>query len=324
MIGFQFYVIAFFFLCLINSVIGVDEKKKVSEDFEKVSGKVPLESFSLHPPYLDDTWTVHMWDFGGDTVVNLEGNIRLTSSYESRSGWLWSKSMLDSDSWEIAFEFKIQTKKAALSADGLAFWYTPSTYEVGHAMGFKTTWNGLGIVMDTYDNSNYGFIFPRISAFINDGTKIYDKDTNGKNIESAGCDENIKDREYPTIARVQYRKGHFLSLEFSTEKLDEWKSCFRLEGISLPDAGYLGFTALTGGLSETHDIVNINVRSLDSEPVKNKIFGEEFMLPNVEADTSSITSFNIWTWSLVMLVAIVLALGYRYLPNMLKKDYQRF
>ncbi|KAJ1506243.1 hypothetical protein HMI54_005233 [Coelomomyces lativittatus] len=234
--------------------------------------------------------------------------------------------MIHSDSWEILVEFKITSPNIALSADGLAFWFTPSTYENGQAMGFKTTWNGLGIIIDTYDNADYGFSVPKIIGIVNDGTKKYNKDSNGKEIETASCEMDVKDQSYKTIARIRYHKDRFLSLEFSTKEQDLWKSCFHLTNVTLPSSGYLGFTGLTGGLSENHDIMYVIVRDLEettSDSIPKTQF-EDAILNYETFNTAYNSSFNLWTWSLVLIVALVVGLGYRYLPKMVRKDYQRF
>ena len=37
-------------------------------------------------------------------------------------------------------------------ADGMAFWYTSSTLELGPVFGANNYFDGLGIFFDTYDN----------------------------------------------------------------------------------------------------------------------------------------------------------------------------
>jgi mannose-binding lectin 2 len=37
---------------------------------------------------------------------------------------------------------------------------------------------------------------------------------------------------------------------------DEWTDCFTVKGISLPAAPYLGFSAMTGDVSDAHEYVS--------------------------------------------------------------------
>jgi hypothetical protein len=42
-----------------------------------------------------------------------------------------------------------------------------------------------------------------------------------------------------------------------------WKECFKASNVKLPENGYLGLTALTGGVSDLHDILSVSTYSLD-------------------------------------------------------------
>lgn len=53
--------------------------------------------------------------------------------------------------------------------------------------GSVDKFEGLGIFFDTYKNNRPGVVFPYVMAMIGDGKTSYDKDTDGKDQELAGC-----------------------------------------------------------------------------------------------------------------------------------------
>lgn len=63
---------------------------------------------------------------------------------------------------------------------------------------------------------------------------------------------NFKDKKVATKARLTYIKGKGLQLEVHFDEWDEWKTCFQVEA-ALPDAPFIGFTGMTGDLSENNE-----------------------------------------------------------------------
>ncbi|KAI9144235.1 legume-like lectin family-domain-containing protein [Paraphysoderma sedebokerense] len=169
------------------------------------------------------------------------------------------------ENFRIEFEYKIHGRGISLFGDGFAFWFTQTKGTVGPVLGSNDKWNGLGIIFDTYDNGNHGYTYPYVNGVLNDGTKTYNKDTDGKELSIGGCEADIRDRPFTTRARIKYFKGKYISLELNTKGWDEWVECFKVPNVKLPDTGYMGFSAETGGLSDNHDIITISTHTLNSD-----------------------------------------------------------
>lgn len=62
----------------------------------------------------------------------------------------------------------------------------------------------------------------------------------------------------PTKARLSYIKSKTrLLLELQTKKTDDWQKCFETS-VVLPESPHLGFTALTGDVSDNHEYVHLD------------------------------------------------------------------
>ena len=53
-----------------------------------------------------------------------------------------------------------------------------------------------------------------------------------------------------------------LRLELMYKAPEEWTECFETGPITLPNIGYLGFSAETGELSDNHDILSVSTHNL--------------------------------------------------------------
>ncbi|KAL7418348.1 hypothetical protein Q5752_006806 [Cryptotrichosporon argae] len=225
-----------------------------------IERKVALRTHSLAPPYVDSDLQNRWWDFGADAVVNTNKHVRLTQDKPSQTGWLWSRMPLTVSNWQIDFEFKVDGKAHNVFGDGFALWLTKDRAKVGPVFGSVDYFTGLGIFFDTYANSRHAYSWPRVTAMLGDGKTSYDHDHDNAANEIAGCSEHFRRRDVATKARLTYIKGKMLQLKLHTKKWDEWVTCFEIEA-DLPDNPYLGFSALTGDVSDNHDIVSISTYS---------------------------------------------------------------
>ena len=91
---------------------------------------------------------------------------------------------------QIEFEFKIHGK-GNLHADGMALWLTKQRATGGPVFGSTDKFEGLGIFFDTYKNNRPGVTFPYVMAMVGDGKTSYDKNTDGKDQELAGCSVSL-------------------------------------------------------------------------------------------------------------------------------------
>ena len=69
----------------------------------------------------------------------------------------------------------------------MAIWITKERASAGPVFGSVDKFDGLGIFFDTYKNNRPGTQFPYVMAMLGDGKTSYNKDTDGKENELAGC-----------------------------------------------------------------------------------------------------------------------------------------
>ncbi|KAK3494559.1 concanavalin A-like lectin/glucanase domain-containing protein [Neurospora hispaniola] len=268
-----------------------------------------LRTHSLNQPYLDSDTQSRWYDFGGDTIIRTDQYIRLTSDRPSQMGNLWSKVPLTATNWEIEVEFKISGKNQ-LYGDGFAMWLTKERGREGPVFGNQDKFEGLGIFFDTYKNNRPGVVFPYVMAMVGDGRTSYDKDTDGKNQELAGCSaRGIRHANVPTKFKLSHFQDKYLKLELQYKNEGEWLLCFETnQPPTIPPVAYLGFTAETGELSDNHDIISINARNLytTAPPTKSTPgSGKGKKVTDQQAEGS-------WTWFLVKTLFFFFAVGGAY------------
>ncbi|KAK0546302.1 hypothetical protein OC846_004965 [Tilletia horrida] len=223
---------------------------------------VPLRTHSIHAPYVDSDLQNKFWDFGGDAIIDTNRAVRLTLDKPSQTGWLWSRLVLPPQNFEITVDFNIDGESSHLYGDGMAMWLTTERAKPGPVFGSKDYWIGLGIFFDTYMNQRHPHSFPRISLMVNNGDKSYNVGTDGEGQMEAACSIDIRRSSVPTRAKLTYIIGVSLELELQHEEHDEWESCFKVYNVTAPLNPYLGFSALTGAVSDSHDIVSVSTNTL--------------------------------------------------------------
>lgn len=176
--------------------------------------------------------------------------------------------------WAVEFIININGDRDKEIGDGMAFWFTEDKYKKGTAFGNDEKFKGLGVFFDTYKNNDKDQIleFPRISAMVGDGRKSYNHWNDGIDTEIASCHEEFANQNNPVRVRVSYNTKVF-QVETNYENEDNWNLCFRKKDIELPESGYIGFSAVTGGLSAKHDLKGIMTKITGSKsltPSKNR------------------------------------------------------
>jgi len=274
-----------------------------------------VKEFSIYAPYLDSYLHSNKYDVGGTTVINVDKYYRLTPDYQSRKGWIWSKNKFSPKFFSVDITYHIHGKGTTVYGDGFAFWMTSEKLGVGNALGASEKWNGLGILFDTYQNGGFTYADSRIQALINDGTKTYNKDNDGKEIELAGCNHKIRNIDWETKARFKYVENQFMSLELNVNGLNEYVECFRVPSPKLPKEIYFGFTGETGGVSDAHDIIEFLVHDISGTNTKTespkKMASSDEDLPFME-QTSTIGFIMIMAMAFVVTVAYF---GFKYVTR---------
>ena len=167
-------------------------------------------------------------------------------------------------------EFKISGKNQ-LYGDGLAMWVTRQRGQPGDVFGHTDKFEGLGVFIDTYKNNRPGVVFPYVMAMFGDGQTSYDKNTDGKATEMAGCSaRGIRNANKPTKLRLTYFQDKQLKLELQYKNEDDWILCFDSPSPpAIPNIAYLGFSAETGQLSDNHDIISVRAKNLYMSPTSS-------------------------------------------------------
>ncbi|KAI7870259.1 legume-like lectin family-domain-containing protein [Spinellus fusiger] len=235
-----------------------------SSDSQK-SSTVTLKTHSLSVPYIDDELQNRWFDFNGNTIVNTNRHMRLTSNLPSQVGNVWSRLPLTATNFEIEFEFSVSGSDSHLYGDGFALWLTKQRGNTGPVFGSANEFEGLGVFFDTYDNErSHKHSFPYISSMLGDGVKSYDNNKDGSNTELGGCEADFRSKEIPTKARLTYHKENYLELEVQLRDETTWERCFKVTNVKLPTPIFLGFSAHTGELADNHDIIHVTTKSLPS------------------------------------------------------------
>ncbi len=186
------------------------------------------------------------WNVSGNAYVN-GSQINITNPYENQSGSIFYQTPINigaCNKWRVDFDFRIFDGSAA---DGLAFCFLtnyPTGFVNGGGVGIPGSTNGLKIVFDTYNNGCGAK--PEIQIFNGAG---YDE-----------CSSNVISRQgnLPFLrsnnfqpASIIYDNGNITVEVNGTTYLTAF--------VTINYSGYMGFTASTGGLNDTHSIKNVMI-----------------------------------------------------------------
>ncbi|GLB37850.1 putative legume-like lectin family protein [Lyophyllum shimeji] len=246
--------------CLLGLVRAAEEDK-LRIGNETIDRTVQLRTHSIYAPYIDQDLQNRWWDFGADAYVNTNKHIRLTQNRPSQMGWLWSRLALTASNFVIELEFKVSGDSSHLFGDGLAVWLTKDRAQEGPVFGNKDNFEGLGIFLDTYQNGRHSYSFPRIYAMLGDGETSYDFGNDGDEQSIGGCSANFRRTNVATKLKITYVREKFLDVKIQYKAWDDWSDCFHLKNVSLPATPFLGFTAMTGDVSDAHDIITVTTYS---------------------------------------------------------------
>ncbi|XP_048750391.2 protein ERGIC-53-like [Ostrea edulis] len=221
--------------------------------------------YSFKGPHLTQSnKSIPFWDYGGDAIAG-EDNIRLAPSIRSKKGWAWTNQKTNFNQWSVECVFKV-TGRGRVGADGLGVWFTEDKGQDGPVYGNQDMWRGLGVFMDSFDNDGQ-HNNPYIMAMVNDGTQQYDHQSDGSTQQIGGCLRDFRNKPYPVRVKVEYY-NKILTVFVNnglTNNKDDFELCLRQENVNLPDSGYFGITAATGGLADDHDVLAFLAHSLHSQ-----------------------------------------------------------
>ncbi|KAF8190863.1 lectin [Pholiota molesta] len=266
-------LLSFASLFIGTALAATDDKTRLGNS--TIDRTLQLRTHSIYAPYIDQDLQNRWWDFGADAYVNTNKYIRLTRNRPSQMGWLWSRLALTASNFVIEVEFKVSGDPSHLYGDGLAMWLTKDRAAEGPVFGSKDQFTGLGIFLDTYANEKHTYSFPRIVGILGDGKMKYDFGRDGEGQELGSCSANFRRTNVATKLKVTYVKDTFLDVKIQYKAWDDWTDCFHVEKVALPTNPFLGFSAMTGDVSDAHDIISVNSYSAilsqpESAPNKHK------------------------------------------------------
>uniref|UniRef100_A0A3B3D0L5 Lectin, mannose-binding 2-like a n=2 Tax=Oryzias melastigma TaxID=30732 RepID=A0A3B3D0L5_ORYME len=257
-----------------------------SEDDHEMEEFLKRE-YSLSKPYqgVGSSGSSH-WELMGDAMVTTD-YIRLTPDMQSRQGAVWSRIPCNLKDWEMQVHFKIHGQgKKNLNGDGLAIWFTKERMQKGPVFGNMDNFTGLGVFVDTYPNEEKYIerIFPFVLAMVGNGSISYDHERDGRPTELGGCNAMVRNLKHDSFLFIRYIRRR-LTVMIDIDGQHEWRDCLDIPGVRLPQGYYFGATAVTGDLSDNHDIISLKlyqltvIRSRKEEEDEEE---EEITVPSVD------------------------------------------
>ncbi|KAG7314793.1 hypothetical protein KOW79_022096 [Hemibagrus wyckioides] len=245
-----------------------------SDDGHEVEEFLKRE-YSLSKPYqgIGSSGSSH-WELMGDAMVTTD-QVRLTPDMQSKQGAVWSRMPCHLKDWELQVHFKIHGQgKKNLNGDGLAVWYTKERMQKGPVFGNKDVFTGLGVFIDTYPNEEKHLeaqkkrytprtqrIFPYILAMVGNGTISYNHERDGRATELGGCNAMVRNLKHDTFLFIRYVRRR-LTVMIDIHGQHEWRDCLDIPGVRLPQGYYFGASAITGDLSDNHDLISLKLYQL--------------------------------------------------------------
>lgn len=152
-----------------------------------------LENHTFQPPFQEvdaaGSRVVNSnWRQSGTTVVN-NNFIRLTPDRQSKKGALWSRKALGVPDFSTVLKFRISGQGKNFFGDGIGLWFVQQGYYVeGNLHGFQEKFVGVGIIFDTFRNTENLAAHRDVTVLINDGSKTYEMMTS----DVIGCNTNVR------------------------------------------------------------------------------------------------------------------------------------
>ena len=128
------------------------------------------------------------WKSAGHAVVNTNF-ARLTPDRQSKKGALWARKSIGVPTFSSIFKFRISGQGKNFFGDGIALWITQQGYyQEGNLHGSTEKFTGIGIIFDTFKNTENLAAHRDVTVLINDGEKTYEMMT--QNV--LGCEASIR------------------------------------------------------------------------------------------------------------------------------------
>jgi mannose-binding lectin 1 len=265
-------------LMMLLGLLAISVAATVTKDIHSRAKVKIIEHHSMHPPHLRDYWGegIPFWSFQGSTVVT-DDYIRLTPDRQSQVGMVWNTEPLDLPAWEIHLGFRVHSK-SGYGADGMALWIVDDIpTSDGPLFGHPKDFVGVGIVFDSYDNDRYRDN-PAVHIIVNPkGEKReFNAQQDFRGQSAANCYYDFRNVAKPhhVIARIRY-DGNTVQVFLTKTDEKEEVLCGSVSGVTLseePSSYFIGMTAETGGISDSHDIHYLHVTPLEGYHYDHDVF----------------------------------------------------
>jgi mannose-binding lectin 2 len=158
---------------------------------------------------------------------------------------------------------------------------------------------------------------------LGDGKTSYDVGNDGDKQSIGGCSANFRRTNVATKLKITYVKNNFLDVKIQYKAWDDWSDCMHLKNVALPDAPYLGFSAMTGDVSDAHDIITVNSYSAvlaQAEPKKKSSIFSTNSKPRV-SDAEAPKTWLAFFFKLFLIAGVCAGGYYGYLEYQRRKLY---
>lgn len=215
--------------------------------------------YSFHAPFPPSPsgGPLMYWDIlGAAAITSREGRdvVRLTSAAQGLQGVVYTGKKTRSMDFNGYFDVLLTTSPDSHEvADGMGFFFTKDLPEKGSAMGLAHTFEGFGVIVDTFSNSRKRHV-PHLFAYVSDGKAQWNPDADGADIElTAGCKLRM---DTPTRIHVQFLDRNLHVAVSENGAHHKWHSCFKYNNVplSFSGGGWLAFAGETGHYFGVHDV----------------------------------------------------------------------
>jgi len=176
---------------------------------------ISFDIYLTHRSHGPGLAAVPNWEVRGGTMVTAD-YIRLTPDIGGRSGLMVSRRAAYMKTFEITLHFRIHGANPRLGADGLVFWILKEPLNPGPVFGGQDNWDGVAIIMDTFDNNQDGKS-PSIGVHVNDGSKSFEMNQDGSTTLLGSCLSTFRNAQLSYI-HLYYENG-YLHVRFASLSL---------------------------------------------------------------------------------------------------------
>ncbi|KAK8812777.1 hypothetical protein WA538_002511 [Blastocystis sp. DL] len=227
-----------------------------------------LHSFA--PPFNNYAWSgnrrITGWTCGDNASIK-EFFIRLTPDRQSKSGYCWSDTPLNSNKWVTTFKFRISGQGEYLFGDGMTFFFTnQKSHESGELHGSSDEFVGFAVNLATYKNQNYVAFHRDIGLYVGNSTKEHAYHPESYH---PGCFSSYryyeKRQDFTADKFASVRVAYDAEAETIRVTVDAqgsgfFQSCVS-EKVQLPAEWWktatVGVSASTGQVADNHDLISV-------------------------------------------------------------------